>query len=133
MKWEVLLHPAFEAEFDVLPEDVQDEMLARALLLETFGPGLGRPNVDTLKGSVYANMKELRFYANDGVWRVAFAFDTKRNAVLLVCGDKSGSGEKRFYKVLLRKADDRFTEHLERLKEGEERSRKRKSDRNRRK
>lgn len=133
MTWGVLFHPAFEAEFDALPENVQDEMLARAVLLETFGPGLGRPNVDTLKGSVHANMKELRFYANDGVWRVAFAFDPKRSAVLLVCGDKSGVGEQRFYKALLRKADDRFADHLERLKQGEERSKKKKYDRNRRK
>ena len=45
---------------------------------------------------VTTNMKELRFDADDGVWRVAFAFDTKRQAILLVAGDKSGGGEKRF-------------------------------------
>jgi len=61
-------------------------------------------------------MKELRFDADGGVWRVAFAFDPKRNAILLVAGDKSGGGEKRFYKTLLRKADERFDEHLARLK-----------------
>jgi len=46
--------------------------------------------VDTLKGSRYANMKELRFSAADGEWRVAFAFDPRRAAILLVAGDKSG-------------------------------------------
>ena len=35
-------------------------------------------------------MKELRFDAADGVWRVAFAFDPRRHAILLVAGDKSG-------------------------------------------
>lgn len=50
-------------------------------------------------------MKELRFDADDGVWRVAFAFDRKRKAILLVAGDKSGVSEKRFYKSLIAKAD----------------------------
>jgi hypothetical protein len=72
--------------------------------------------VDTLKGSSYANMKELRFAAADGEWRVAFAFDIKRRAVLLVAGDKSGGSEKRFYRELIRKADERFDAHLVRLK-----------------
>ena len=87
-------------------------MLAHARLLEEFGPQLGRPRVDTLNGSKHANMKELRFNADDGVWRVAFAFDPKRKAILLVCGDKSGGSEKRFYKRLIKKADDRFDDHL---------------------
>lgn len=98
------------------PKAVQDELLACAKLLEMFGPALGRPRADTLAGSAHANMKELRFDADGGVWRVAFAFDPKRNAILLVAGDKSGGGEKRFYKTLLRKADERFDEHLARLK-----------------
>lgn len=96
-------------------EEVQDELLAHAKLLETFGPQLGRPRVDTLKGSRYPNMKELRFDAAGGVWRVAFAFDPNRQAILLVAGDKSGAGEKRFYKQLIARADARFTAHLARL------------------
>jgi hypothetical protein len=60
-------------------------------------------------------MKELRFSAADGEWRVAFALDTKRRAILLVAGDKSGVGEKRFYRELIRKADGRFAAHLDRL------------------
>jgi hypothetical protein len=80
MAWNVLFHDAFDSEFNGLPEDVQDEVLAHARLLEEFGPHLGRPRVDTLKGSRHANMKELRFDAADGVWRVAFAFDPQRRA-----------------------------------------------------
>ena len=116
MKWEVEFHKDFDPEFDALPDDVQNELRAHALLLERFGPRLGRPRVDTLKGSRHANMKELRFDAADGVWRVAFAFDPKRNAVLLIAGDKSGGGEKRFYRQLIAKADERFDEHLSRTK-----------------
>ncbi len=66
--------------------------------------------------SRHSNMKELRFKAADGVWRVAFAFDPKRDAVLLVAGDKSGGSENRFYKQLIKTADDRFDKHLAQLK-----------------
>ena len=107
----------FEPEFDALPEEVQTEILALSLVLEQFGPQLGRPRVDTLSGSRHANMKELRFSAADGEWRVAFAFDPRRKAILLVAGDKSGGSQKRFYRGLLRKADERFDAHLARLKE----------------
>jgi hypothetical protein len=106
----------FEPEFEALPEDVQTEILALSLVLEQFGPQLGRPRVDTLSGSRHANMKELRFSAADGVWRVAFAFDPRRRAILLVAGDKSGGSQKRFYRDLIRKADQRFDGHLSRLK-----------------
>ena len=115
MNWEVRFDPAFDPEFDALPSSVQDELLAHAKLLEAFGPSLGRPRVDTLKGSRHANMKELRFNANDGVWRVAFAFDPKRRAILLVAGDKAGVSQRRFYRRLIRKSDDRFDAHLARL------------------
>ena len=117
MIWEVSLDPAFDPEFDALPTAVQDELLAQAKLLEAFGPTLGRPRVDTLNGSRHANMKELRFQADNGVWRVAFAFDPQRKAILLVAGDKSGVGEKRFYRQLIEKADERFDTHLDRLKD----------------
>ncbi|BFU93442.1 MAG: hypothetical protein NTNFB02_01640 [Nitrospira sp.] len=61
-------------------------------------------------------MKELRFEVDDGVWRVAFAFDPRRRAILLVGGDKSGGSEQRFYQKLIRKADERFDAHLAELK-----------------
>jgi hypothetical protein len=115
MEWTVEFHDDFDPEFEALPEEVQDELLALADSLEKFGPQLGRPKVDTLKGSKYSNMKELRFEAADGVWRVAFAFDPRRNAILLVAGDKSGVGQRRFYKQLIKKADARFESHLDQL------------------
>jgi hypothetical protein len=125
--WEVILHGEFDPEFDALPDDVQDELLAHAKLLQQFGPQLGRPRADTLKGSRHANMKELRFDAADGVWRVAFAFDPNRKAILLACGDKSGGSEKRFYRQLIEKADTRFDGHLARV--GREREKQRQKDR----
>ena len=116
MAWDVAIGDEFKPEFFELHEDVRTELLALTLVLQEFGPQLGRPRVDTLNGSRHANMKELRFSAADGEWRVAFAFDTKRKAVLIVAGDKSGGSEKRFYRGLIRKADERFDAHLARLK-----------------
>lgn len=116
MTWAVLFDDAFDAEFADLAEDLQDELLAHARLLAEFGPNLGRPTVDTLKGSRHANMKELRFSWQGEVWRVAFAFDPKRQAIVLVGGDKGGADQRRFYKHLIRVADERFDEHLLSLK-----------------
>jgi hypothetical protein len=113
--WAVEIGDEFEPEFDALPEDVRMEILALSLFLEQFGPYLGRPRVDTLNGSRYPNMKELRFSAAHGEWRVAFAFDSRRRAILLVAGDKSGGSQKRFYRELIRKADIRFDAHLARF------------------
>lgn len=115
MKWIIKLHSKFEEEFDRLDSEVQDELLAHALLLEKYGPQLGRPSVDTLKGSKHSNMKELRFRAKNGVWRVAFAYDPKREAVLLIAGNKAGVSEMRFYKELIRRADERFSNYLNEL------------------
>ena len=115
MSWTILFHDAFEPEFLGLADDVQDELLAHAEVLAEFGPALGRPHVDTLAGSRHANMKELRFKAADGVWRVAFAFDPERRAILLVAGDKSGVSQARFYKTLIKTADARFKGWLDSL------------------
>ncbi|HEY8697953.1 MAG TPA: type II toxin-antitoxin system RelE/ParE family toxin [Rhizomicrobium sp.] len=115
MAWQVAFADEFHADYQALPEAVQDELLLGVRLLTVYGPNLGRPHVDTLKGSEFANMKELRFRADDGVWRVAFAFDPKRNAVLLVAGDKSGTSQMRFYKKLIATADARYRAHLKRL------------------
>lgn len=82
-----------------------------------MGPATGRPHVDTLSGSGYANMKELRFQALNDEWRVAFAFDPRRTAVMLVAAGKTGISQKKFYKALIDKADDRYGRHLEQLQE----------------
>ena len=115
VSWNAYFHPKFEAEIEDLSEAVQDGLAAALAPLRIFGPSLGRPDVDTLNGSKYTNMKELRFKADGGVWRVAFAFDPKRDGILLVAGDKSGGSEKTFYRRLIEKADGRYREHLESL------------------
>ena len=120
MTWTVISHKAFEAELVGLPRPVKLTLIAALTLLRTHGPALGRPHADTLAGSKHANMKELRFNADNGVWRVAFAFDPERKAIVLVVGDKAGVSPKRFYKALITKADSRFAEHLNELKTSKE-------------
>jgi hypothetical protein len=112
MPWHIDFHPEFMPEFDALAVDVRIEMAALVELLASVGPTLKRPHADTLQGSRHTNMKELRLQAGDGVWRVAFAFDPERKAILLVAGDKSGVSQKRFYRTLITKADERFDSHL---------------------
>ncbi|MGZ2488151.1 hypothetical protein ACVITL_006736 [Rhizobium pisi] len=119
MTWNVVFDDDFAKEFKEFDKEVKIELRAMVLLLEDRGPELGRPRADTLNDSDYANMKELRFDAADGVWRAAFAFDPERKAVILVAGDKSGTNEKKFYKKLINTADKRYKAHLKELEKKE--------------
>jgi hypothetical protein len=116
----VLYDEAFVAELAEIERQsgssaVREEIAALALRRRRFGPSLQRPHCDTLKGSKYPNMKELRFTLSDGEWRVAFAFDPRRSAILLVAGSKSGMNARRFYRQLIRTADARFAAHVQEL------------------
>jgi len=115
MTWNVEFADEFEPEFQTFHRDVQTAIMRTLPTLEQFGPKLGRPHVDTLMGSRYPNMKELRFQTTGGQWRLAFAFDPARQAILLVAGNKSGLSSRRFYRSLVRTADARFTRHLHQL------------------
>jgi hypothetical protein len=83
-----------------------------------LGPNLHRPRVDTIKGSSFSNMKELRIQYQGDPWRILFAFDPARNAILLVGGNKGPN--KRWYDQNIPIADRRFRRHLDRLKEDQE-------------
>jgi hypothetical protein len=111
-QWVVEFDDEFADEVRQLHQAVREKLKAVAVILSEDGPQLGRPYSDTLKGSRHANMKELRFDAGGGAWRVAYAFDPERKAILLVGGDKSGVGQTRFYRNLLRIADERLDQHL---------------------
>jgi hypothetical protein len=111
-QWRVEFHDEFLPEFRQLSVLVRKELAARVEQLQARGPLLGRPYVDTLKGARHPNMKELRFDADGGVWRIAFAFDPERSAILLVGGDKAGVSKGRFYENLVDVADRRFAQHL---------------------
>lgn len=85
--------------------EVQEVILSKVLLLEEFGPQLGRPHADTLKGSRIKNLKELRAKTEVHVLRVLYFFDEKRQALLLIGGDKKGRNERSFYKKLIAEAE----------------------------
>lgn len=106
--WDVIFDEAFQIEFDEYEETVQDKILARAGLLRQFGPNLSRPYADTLAGSKFVNMKELRAPVGKQVWRIAYAFDPARRAILLCAGNKEGGNTRKFYAELIAKADERF-------------------------
>jgi hypothetical protein len=117
MEWDVQLDEDFAAWLARLDADLRNEILAHANLLREHGPQLGRPHVDTLEGSAFTNMKELRVQFRGDPWRILFAFDPNRAAILLVGGNKRG--DKRWYKKHLPIADERFRRHLERLEREE--------------
>lgn len=100
----------FERWFLTLESAIRVEIAAKINLLQEVGPTLGRPHADTLKGSAYPNMKELRVQIGGDHWRIFFAFDPRRSAILLVGGNKGGDG--RFYEVNLPIADERYRMHL---------------------
>jgi hypothetical protein len=79
-------------------------------MLKDYGPTLGRPYVDTLKSSGHSNLKELRIQHFGRPYRVLFAFDPRRNAYLILGGDKGGDGN--WYVVAIRRADAIYTQHL---------------------
>jgi hypothetical protein len=109
--WAVDFHEEFLPEFQQFSSSIRRQVYSRIEVLKMFGPQVGRPLVDTLKGSRYSNMKELRLDADGGVWRFAFAFDPFRKAILLVGGDKSGVSQDKFYRNLIEIADRRFDQH----------------------
>jgi len=110
--WVVEFYDEFAVEVWQMPQAVREKLKALATILSEVGSLLGRPQADTLKGSRHTNMKELRFDADGGAWRVAFTFDPDRRAILLAGGDKSGTGKARFYSNLIRVADGRYDQHL---------------------
>lgn len=110
--WRVETTDTFDDWLKAQTPALQIDMLSAMHLLEEFGPHLGRPYVDTVNDSDYANMKELRVQHAGNPIRAFFAFDPKRNAVVLCAGDKTGLNEKRFYKNMIKLADKEFTEHL---------------------
>ncbi|MEN5238284.1 MULTISPECIES: type II toxin-antitoxin system RelE/ParE family toxin [Pseudomonas] len=112
LAWSISFCVEFAAEFETLDRAVKKELMGQLRFLEHQGPEVGRPKVDTLKGSRHRNMKELRFRVGRGAWRIAFAFDPARCAVMLVAGDKAGLNERLFYQRLLTRADDRFDNYL---------------------
>lgn len=109
--WEILTVEIFDEWFLALSNAEQTDVLAAMHLLEIHGPQLKRPYADTLENTNISNLKELRIQHQGKPYRVMFAFDPVRRAVLLCGGDKTG--DKRFYKRMIPLAEHEFKKHLD--------------------
>ncbi|SNT69943.1 type II toxin-antitoxin system RelE/ParE family toxin [Psychrobacter sp. LV10R520-6] len=113
--WVVITTELFNEWLEQQEESIQEKVLAALVILEQKGPSLGRPLVDTVYGSKFTNMKELRVQYRGKPLRAFFAFDPLRQAIVLCIGDKSG--KKRFYTEMLAIADKQYELHLSTLGE----------------
>lgn len=114
MVWAVEYTDEFDEWFQELDEGAQDAVERAVEVLETDGPALGRPLVDTIKRSRHANMKELRPIGTN--IRVLFAFDPRRTAILLLGGDKTGRWNA-WYSAMIPRADELYDDFLRTLRE----------------
>jgi hypothetical protein len=115
MIWEVEVSDEFIGWYDSLNDQEGESVDSAVDMLVEYGPTLGRPYVDTLNGSAYPNMKELRVQHQGRPYRILFAFDPRRNAYLILGGDKSGN--KDWYLDAIRRADAIYAHHLEEIGE----------------
>jgi hypothetical protein len=83
-------------------------------MLEEYGPDLPYPMSSGVNRSRHSHMRELRVQVHGRPFRVLYAFNPKRAAILLVGGDKTG--DDRWYEVNVPKADRLYDQHLEELK-----------------
>lgn len=113
MAWELLYTEEYENWFKTLTKAEQEDVLSVVDLLITEGPHLPRPYADTLKGaSKVKNLKELRIQHSGNPYRVFYAFDPERRAILLCGGRKGGARDKRFYDRMIPMAERVFLDHL---------------------
>lgn len=108
--WEVIQTAEFKEWYDDLEEDAREDILSSILILQNTGPILGRPRVDTLKGSKIKNLKELRVQSNGRPFRIFFLFDQKKNIVLLTGGNKQN--DKNFYKRKIFESEKIYKEYF---------------------
>lgn len=113
--WDVQVTDDFASWWNGLTADQQESVTDRVDLLAERGPNLGRPVVERIHSSRHHNMKELRA-AKDGVLRVLFMFDPRRQVILLIGGDKTGQWES-WYEQAIPLADELYDEYLAELKE----------------
>jgi len=112
--WEIITTENYDAWLlEQIEEDIS-AIFGRVFLLGEEGPYLGRPYADTLKGSKKrSNLKELRVKTDAREFRIAYIFDPDRKGVLLIGGDKKGKNQRKFYKDLIREAEQIYAAYLE--------------------
>lgn len=114
--WSVVTVDVFDQWFLSLTAGEQESVLTGIFKLQALGPQLGRPDADSLQGSKkIRNLKELRIQHKGRPYRVLYAFDPLRQAVMLCGGDKTGN--KRFYETMIPVAEREFLAHLATLED----------------
>ena len=117
MTWDVEYTDELGAWWEALTAQEQESIDASVRLLEQIGPQLGHPHSSGINGSRHAHMRELRVQHEGRPYRILYAFDPRRAAILLIGGDKTGDG--RWYERYVPQADRLYDEHLQQLrKEG---------------
>ncbi len=114
MTWNVEYNDEFGRWWDGLNEGEQESVAAVVGLLEAKGPQLPFPYSSVVNGSRHGHMRELRIQHRGSPYRVLYAFDRRRAAILLIGGNKGGND--RWYKEYVPRADDLYDEHLATLK-----------------
>lgn len=112
--WEVEYTDEFEIWWETLKEDEQIDISATVGLLEEYGPNLRHPHSSGINGSAYTHMRELRIQHAGQPYRVLYAFDPKRTAILLIGGNKIG--DDRWYEKYIPIADNLYKQHIITLK-----------------
>jgi len=111
--WKIITSEKFDTWFLEQSDDEKAAILGKIYLLEEYGPNLSRPYADTLKGSKFANLKELRIKTGSHVFRVTYIFDPEQNGLILIGGDKKGKNQKKFYNDLIKASEQIYTAYLE--------------------
>jgi hypothetical protein len=113
--WEVEYTNEFEEWWNKLDEGEQTDIAACVTLLEICGPNLKFPHSSAMNGSAHSHMRELRIQHAGQPYRVLYAFDPRRTAILLVGGNKKGHN--RWYSKFIPIADKLYEEHLANLRQ----------------
>jgi len=114
VEWEIEVTDEFEQWWDSLTETEQVDVRSVVLLLRSFGPALRHPFSSGVKTSRQAHMRELRIQHRGKPYRILYAFDPRRTAILLIGGRKTG--DRRWYQTFVPIADRLYDEYLETLK-----------------
>ena len=115
MQWEVEFTDEFEIWWNSLSADEQMSVDASVRLLEALGPALGFPYSSSINNSRHGHLRELRTQHHGRPLRTLYAFDSRRTAILLIGGDKTG--DSRWYEQYVPIADDLYDQHLEQLRQ----------------
>lgn len=114
-QWEIIVKAPVLAFLETLTEIEVEKVLAMLNILSIEGPNLARPYADTIIGSKYPNLKELRVSAKNNVFRIFYIFDPQRKAIVLCGGNKKGKTTKLFYQTMIKEAELIYQQHLEEM------------------